>query len=82
MWVPLLLDLDRRRGDGRGRDAGAGGEAVGATCPQTWKLWDFAPPPKLWTVVVVHLYFCLFMHVNMGPFQRIVGQIRGDFSFG
>ena len=32
-----------RGGRGGGRDAGA--RAVGATCPQTWELWEFRPPP-------------------------------------
>ena len=44
------------------RDAGAGGEggAVGTTCPHN--LEAVGPPPQLWTVNVVHFYFCLFLH--------------------
>ena len=54
-----------------------GGGAVGATCPSTWNLWEHRPPPPpLWTVDVVHLYFCLFLHVNLGPSKKIVGEIR------
>ena len=35
-------------------------EAVGAS----------PPPPQLWTVNVVHFYFCLFLHVNFGLSQK------------
>ena len=28
-----------------------------------------APPTQLWTVNVLHFYFCLFLHVNLGLSQ-------------
>ena len=64
------------------RDAGigGGGGAVEATCPTTLKLWWRRP--RLWTVKVIHFYFCLFLHVNLGLYQKIVDQSRGVFSFG
>ena len=41
--------------------------AVGATFPPpNWKLWGAPPPPQLWTINVVHFYFCLFLLVNLG----------------
>ena len=66
----------------KNRDAGTRGWRVaGATCPHNFEAMG-APPSQLWTVIVVHFYFCLFLHVNLGLSQKIVGQIRGDFSFG
>ena len=59
-----------------------GGGAVRATCPQNFKAVGAPPPPQLWTVIVVHFYFCLFLHVNLGLSKKIVGQIRVVFSFG
>ena len=35
-----------------------------------------APSLQLWTVDAVHLYFCLFLHVNLHPSQKIVGEIQ------
>ena len=35
------------------------------------------PPPQLWTVIVVHFCFCLFLHVNLGLSPKLEGQIRG-----
>ena len=64
------------------REPGGGGGAVGQLAPTTLKLWGRAPPPELWTEKVVHFYFCLFLHVNLGLQQKILGQIRGVFSFG
>ena len=55
--------------------------AVGATCPRNLGAVE-APSPQFWTVNVVHFYFCLFLHVNLGLSQKIVEQIRGVFSFG
>ena len=48
-----------------GRDAGTGGGAVGATCPHNLEAVG-ASPPQLWTVNVVHFYFCLILHENLG----------------
>ena len=62
---------------------GGGGWAVGATCPHNLEAVG-APPPQLWTVNVVHFYFCLhvILHVNLSPSQTIVDHIQGVFSFG
>ena len=62
------------------REPGGGG-VVGATCPHNFEAVG-APPPHLWTVKVVHFYICSFLHVNLGLYQKTVGQIRGVFSFG
>ena len=35
-----------------------------------------APLTQLWTVNVVHFYFCLFLHVNLGFSQKIVDEIQ------
>ena len=52
----------------------------GGACPSNF--WTGgAPPLQLWTVNVVHFYFCLFLHVNLGPSQIILGEIRGMFRF-
>ena len=57
--------------------------AVGATCPHIFEAVGAPPPPpQRWTVKVVHFYLCLFLHVNLDLYQKIVGQIRGVFSFG
>ena len=63
------------------RDAGAGGGSGGATCPHNLEAAG-APLPQLWTVNVIHFYFCLFLHVNLGLSQKTVDQIREVFSFG
>ena len=42
---------------------------------------SYPPSQKKWTVDVVHFYFGLFLHVNLGPSKKIVGQIRGVFGF-
>ena len=63
----------------RDAEAGGGGRVVGATSP---KLGSFGTVPQLWNVDFVHFYFCLFLHVNLGPSPKIVGQIRDVFSFG
>ena len=58
-----------------------GGGDSGGACPSNF--WTGgAPPLQLWIVDVVHFYFCLLLHVNFGPSQKIVGEIRGVFSFG
>ena len=63
------------------RNAGTGGGgAVGATCPHNFEAVG-AAPPQLWTVNVVHFYFCLLLHVSLGLSQKIMGQLRGVFSF-
>ena len=38
---------------------------MGVTCPHNLEAVE-APPPQLWIVIVVHFYFCLFLHVNLG----------------
>ena len=54
----------------RGRDAGTGGGAVRVTCPLPNLKAVGAPTTQLWTVNVVHFYFCLFLHVNLCPSQK------------
>ena len=57
---------------------------MGATFPHNFEAVGApgaAPPPQLWTVIVVNFYFCLFLHVNLGLSQKIVVKIRGVFSF-
>ena len=53
---------------GSGASSGSGqGRGSRGQCGQlaftTWKLWG---RPQLSTVNVVHFYFCLFLHVNLG----------------
>ena len=43
--------------------------AVWATCLHSLEAVG-APPPQLSTVNVVHFYFCLFLHVNLGLSQK------------
>ena len=59
------------------REPGGGGGAVGATwgnpttvgaTPQLGSCWGAAP--QFWIVNVVNLYFCLFLHVNLGLSQK------------
>ena len=66
------------------RDAGTGGGggAVGATCSHNLEAVGRHPFPPLFTVNVVHFYFCLFLFVNSGLSPKIVGQIWGVFSLG
>ena len=52
------------------REPGAVGAAVGARSPQ------------LLTVIVNLFCFCLFLHVNIGPYQEIVGQVPEFLVFG
>ena len=61
------------------REPGGGGS--GGNLPHNFEAVG-APPLQLWTVKVVHFYFCLLLHVNLGIYQKIVGQIQGVFSFG
>ena len=59
---------------------GTGGRGQGA-CPSNF--WTGgAPPLQLLTADVLHFYFCLFLYVKLGPFQKIVGEILEVFSFG
>ena len=47
----------------------------GGACPSNF--WTGgAPPLQLWTVDVAHFLFCLFLHVNLPPQKKIVGEIR------
>ena len=81
-----MAGAKRRERNGRGlkvkgRDAGAGGGAVGATSPPpTCKLWERCPQTLD--------YRCrsfLFLFViarKLGSLPNIVGQIREVFSFG
>ena len=77
---PSLRDALRGRighgtsGSGQGR--GNGGQ-WGQLAPTTWELWGRRPPP----------FDCqcrsfLFLFVFARLSQKIVGQIRGVFSFG
>ena len=72
--------LSRLKGPVRDAGAGGGGGSGGNLPPQLGSCGG--RPPKLWTVNVVHFYFCLFLHVNLGLSPKIVGQIRGVFIFG
>ena len=58
------------------RDAGTGGGAVGATCPHNFEAVG-VPPPTL--DCESRSFFCTWA---WGLYQKIVGQIRGVFSFG
>ena len=61
-------------------DAEAGGQ-WGQLAPTTWKLWGRRP--QLWTVNVVHFYFLfVFVPVNLGLSQKIVGQNREFLVLG
>ena len=53
----------------QGRGNLKGGGAVGATCPPTWKLWEFHSP-QLWTVDVVHFYFLFLVARELGSLQK------------
>ena len=64
----------------QGRGNRGGGEAGGQLASTTLKMWG--RHHHLWSVKVVHFYFCLFLHVNLGLYQKIVDQIRRVFSFG
>ena len=64
----------------QGRGNRGGGGSGGNLPPQLRSCG--ALPSQLWTVNVVHFYFCLFLHMNFGLSQKIVGQTRGVFSFG
>ena len=46
----------------------------------TWKLWEFRPPPQLWTVDAVHLYFRLFLHLNLCLTKKLWTK-SGEFLF-
>ena len=61
---------------------GLGGGGSGANCPPNLEV--FGVSPQLRTVDVFHFYFCLFLHVNLGPSQKkyLAGQIREVNSFG
>ena len=60
-----------------------GGGGSGDNLPSNLEALGASPPAQLWTVDVVHFYLCLFLHVNLGSSKKkIVGQIRGVFSFG
>ena len=61
------------------RDLGGGG-AVWATCPPTWELQERRPPK--FGLFGLSFIFLLFLHINLGPSQKIVGHSRGVFSFG
>ena len=55
-------------------------EGSGGACPSNF--WTGgALPLQLWTIDVVHFYFCLFLHVTLCPSQKVVGEIRGVFLF-
>ena len=58
-----------------------GGGAVGAACPHNLEAVGALPPTTLDGQCVI-FYFCLFLHMNLGLTQKIVGQIRGVFNFG
>ena len=48
----------------------------GETCPHNL---EAVPPPPILIVNVVHFHLVLFLHVNLGLSQKIVGQIRDFF---
>ena len=63
------------------RDTGTGGQ-WGQLSPITINIeavgMSATPPPQLWTDIVIHFYFCLFLHVNLGLFQKS-GSNPGSF---
>ena len=67
MWACLLglLLLSPRNWKQKNQYRSGSLGAVGATPPNLEALGSFAP--RLRTVDVVHFYFCLFLHVNLGP---------------
>ena len=65
----------------RNRGGGGGTGGSGGNLPHNFEA-VVAPPPPTLDCEIVHFYFCLFLHVNLGLCQKIVGQIRGVFSFG
>ena len=61
------------------REPGGGGKLP----PLTWKRWKLRPPPPpLWTVNFVHLYFGLFFVRDFVSPPKIVDEIRGVFILG
>ena len=53
---------------------------MGATCPHNLEaVWATPPPPRNFGLLMSLIFF---LHVNLGLSQKIVGQIRGDLSFG
>ena len=68
-------------GEDKHKDTGTGGGGgSGGNLPPTWKLWERRP--QIWTVDVAHFYFCLFLYVNLGTSQNIMGKIRGVLDLG
>ena len=60
------------------REPGGGG---GNFPPHTTrKLWGRCPL-NFW-LLMSSILFCLFLRVNLGPYQKIVGQIRGVLVLG
>ena len=66
----MLREADLRLSS---RDAGTGGQ-WGQLAPTTLKLW--CVPPTLDCESGSFLFIFLFLHVNLGLYQKIVGQIR------
>ena len=85
-WLRTRIPSSRPRSRSRSsppgtREPGGGGGVSGGNLPpQLWSCGGAAP--QLWTVIVVHFCFRLFLHENLGLSKKIVGQIRGVFSFG
>ena len=79
LYIPTYMRLAGTIRQGRRNGRGQWGQlshqllSFGSVAP---------PPPQLWIVDVVHFYFWLFLHVNLGPSKKIVGKIRRVFSFG
>ena len=64
----------------QGRGNQGGGRQWGQLAPTTLKLRGRRP--QLWTVIVVHFIFVCFCTRSWVSPKKIVGQIRGAFSFG
>ena len=75
----------RQKNQAPDRDAGTAGQwGQIQLAPQVVKFGSIAPPHPhhLCTVHVVHFYLCLFLHVNLDPFEKNLDQIRVLFRFG
>ena len=62
-----------------GRDAGAGRQWGQLAPPPRLGSFGSFVHPQLWTLDVVHFYFCSFLHVNLGPFQKNSGPNLRSF---
>ena len=61
---------------GTHNDAGTGGQWANLP-PQLGSRGGAAP--QLWSVNVVHFYFCLFLHIELGSLPKNRGPNPGSF---